>query len=239
MDGAIACCVKFGYLKVKQARNKIGKFSHNEFIFDIDGQLLKYTDDETHPELYPSEEELKESLPLTGFPTSVETTSVNPPLPCISDIPISKREQQPKPLKSQRPSDVVVVPLSMSKLNISKEECEKIARVYPEEEIDKAVKNTLKVKERRSDAATLRWLLKCPNAWKEPMTQEKIESNNSEYLRTFERLDGKNFSGTTVQVGPKYIQFVTGQNLIRFEVNEKGFRNLVDEYLEKIGFKHV
>jgi hypothetical protein len=87
MDNAISCSVKFGYLKVKQSRNKIGKFLHNEFIFDVDGQLLTYTDDETDPGLYDEEEELKECLPNTGFPTTADPTSANPTLPVLVSEP--------------------------------------------------------------------------------------------------------------------------------------------------------
>ncbi len=110
MDSAIACCVKFGFLKVKQSRNKIGRFLHNEFIFDIDGQLLTYTDDETNPGLYDEEEELKKCLPKTGFPTSDEQASDNQPLPVLvseptlENIPFTTTIPPPTPASLPNPN---------------------------------------------------------------------------------------------------------------------------------------
>src|SRR5207247_568904 len=42
METAIKQCVKFGYLKVRQGRQK-GKFGHNEFDFDIEGSFKNET----------------------------------------------------------------------------------------------------------------------------------------------------------------------------------------------------
>ena len=94
MLNAIKSCVKNGYLKVRQGRNsgkedikEKGRFSQNEFEFDIDGGYPKNNNIIIEEECLHNECE-----PSGGFPGPADPIPDNPGLPCSKKEPCIKTE---------------------------------------------------------------------------------------------------------------------------------------------------
>lgn len=76
MRNTIKECIKYGYMQVRQSRESAGKFSRNDFNFDINASYLDTV--ETAP--------TDTFQPSTGFPSTVEPCTEKQPLPMTKTV---------------------------------------------------------------------------------------------------------------------------------------------------------
>jgi Helix-turn-helix domain len=132
-----------------------------------------------------------------------------------------------------RPSGVVVT-FTLDKLELSHSLKQKILGGYSNEEIDIAVTRCLNWKGRPSDEIGIMTALKRANTWEDAPTVEEKKDDNLQFLKTLLKYDQKYIGNVLINVGNKYIEFVSGMTVTTFEIEQLDFKRLVTQHLEEI-----
>ncbi len=108
----------------------------------------------------------------------------------------------------------------------------KISREYSQAEVDIAVERCLRWKSRPSDDVGIMTTLSRADSWSDNPTPEEKQESNLDYLLSLRNLDGKTLAMTSITIGNKYIEFVSGMKVTTYSIDQPDFKMSVVDYLE-------
>jgi hypothetical protein len=129
-------------------------------------------------------------------------------------------------------AEVVVISPHLEKLEISESLAKKISKEYSDAEIDLAVNRCLTWQGRPSDDVGIITTLKKAHEWNDYSSKEAIAQKNMDFLKTLEEFDMKTIANNNITVGKKYIEFVSGMKVVRYDIEDVDFRKDVSDYFE-------
>lgn len=123
---------------------------------------------------------------------------------------------------------------SLDLLQLDQLEKIKISSMHSEADVDIAVARALKWEGRSDDKHGIYSTLKNKTTWTDIETDTDIEKKNMKFLKTFEKYDRTIFSLNRINVGNKYIEFISGAKCTVFDVSQKLFIKMVNDYFEML-----
>jgi hypothetical protein len=211
----------YGYLQRDQGQDEKGKFEDAEYTF-----------------FETPREDLKKSLPQTGFPSTVFPATENPPLLSIKEQ-VSIKELLPDASASEKiaPMAVVVFPC-LNELNIPDSLKIKISKENALEKVEESVKRCKNWIGRSNDSSGILTCLKRFDYWTEQeKTNDPIENKNkSIQVLTKYKVSSK----LQINILNSIIEFLDGSmNPICVNFSDFGFMDQLENAIQKMMGKNL
>lgn len=201
-----------------------GNFNPNVFDktswFTISDPSLQLKSNKVHERQICPIEETNLSDPTDKFVRSINRNKTSK----------RKEEQQQK----KEPKGVVVLSC-LDQLKLSEDEKRDICKKYTPDEIELGVERTLKSASRESDLKFLLWILRTPQAWKEPAAPDNsAEEKNKALTLKVEKALIEKMGYSFIDVWAEYVVLDKNPyNLTSLYYKDKGFRERMDSALRK------